>query len=138
MNEQEIEPLFAIERFPYRARALGRVGHCLLEVFRGPDALLAVATERFDNPGPSITNSAEGLWGSVKLLFERRGIAEGAPVRTFERYDRGPGDVTIDEVRPGPAGPEWRRLADPALLAAFERAAGRDFPVSSHGAAPRP
>jgi hypothetical protein len=50
---------------------LGRLCRCDLYVYRDGDAAVVVASEREDNPGPSITNTYEdlatGVWEKLAL-----------------------------------------------------------------------
>jgi len=40
-----------------------------IEIYRSDDKHLVIATERSDNPGPSVTNGAEYLWPSILKQF---------------------------------------------------------------------
>jgi hypothetical protein len=64
-----------IDRFPFRGIWSRQECVCKLEVFQaregqGPWVYAAMATELDDNPGASITNTAEKLWGAVATSLE--------------------------------------------------------------------
>lgn len=65
-----------------------------MEVFRTPDGqIVAVATERADNPGSSISASAPRLWAQVTQSFEGWG-----QLRCIERYTGGGSALRLDEM----------------------------------------
>src|SRR5438093_12008457 len=55
-----------IDRFTYRTRWVRPKGYCTIEATKLPDdRVVVIATERMDNPGPSITNEVEYLATAV-------------------------------------------------------------------------
>ena len=90
----ELELLVAFERFPYPGLGPYQKAFCLLEVFRTPDGhIVAVATERMDNPGLSISASAHKVWAQVSRCF-----AGWGQLRYVERWAGGGSDLRLDEM----------------------------------------
>jgi len=124
----ELELLVAFERFPYPGLGPYQKAFCLLEVFRTPDGhIVAVATERMDNPGASVTNAAEKLWAQVARHLEGWG-----KLRCVERYVDGDG-VRLDEVVIVDGRATWSPLFDaPSLEAALLTQSGQFDRVASY------
>src|SRR5438270_9220990 len=58
-------------------------------ILRGLKPTVAIAIQRRDNPGASITNAAEQLWPTVAATWENMAPAEAGPARelvTIEHY----------------------------------------------------
>ncbi len=85
-----------VEIFTYKIGGFGtRTSTCKVTSWRHGDNVIAVATETSDNPGPSVTNSAEDLW---RAWCEQHGHKIGDVVK-FEHYPRSIGfDLTLDGV----------------------------------------
>ncbi len=107
-------------RFEYRT-GLATLSVCRLRVYESWAGMVLLASELADNPGPSITNSAEAL---ATALAERYGIDAGRAV-FIEHYDQASyrglrREPTFDAVSFTWAGgralmPRWSRLSEADL-----------------------
>lgn len=76
-----------------------------------PNLVVVIATELDDNPGPSITNNAEGVHANIELVWRDALVIEHYPPRSG-RYSW---DETFDLVTIRDGRPVWHRL-DPDLV----------------------
>ncbi len=103
-------------RFEYRTGGFAARSVCRLRVYESWAGTILLASELADNPGPSITNSAEAL---ATALAERYRLDAGHAV-FIEHYDQAsyrglPREPTYDAVSFTWAGgrataPRWKRL----------------------------
>ena len=123
MNDPSL--VVAIERFPFPGWGSAR-SYCLLEVFSWEDGqILVVASERADNPGPSITNAVEPLWALVDTY-----LASFAPFRRFEHYIQPAiNSDTICEVLMADGQVTWQPVAEPEIEGFLRGASGRVYQV---------
>ena len=108
-------------RFKYRTGGLAALSVCRLRIYERWAGVILLASELADNPGPSITNSAEAL---ATALAERYGIDGGRAV-FIEHYDQAsyrglPSEPTFDAVsftwtRGRASLPRWSRLSEADL-----------------------
>lgn len=103
-------PVTDLRSWRYPARFGRGWGVCRLRVWDVPEVVghVAVVTELDDNPGPSVTNSAEDI---VPLL----GVSWPGPLVVFEHYPADPASTLrwarkgrVDWVRLTDAGPVWK------------------------------
>lgn len=87
-------PVYTINRWQYESAAGAGFGTCRLRIWEAPGTgIVAVVTELDDNPGASITNSAEQIIGALRALYP------GYEVTVFEHYPAIPGSTL-----------KWRQL----------------------------
>ncbi len=84
----------ADERFTFKAWPYGRESVCHLRAWVHDGRTVAVTSELADNPGPSVTNGAEGLharlvarFGPSVIHVEHYGPAAYGSPRDRDRYD---------------------------------------------------
>jgi hypothetical protein len=97
-------------RLDYRG-GNGLRGHCRFRVFATVVGIVAVLTERADNPGPSVTNSLE------QVVAEASKVMGWNPDQVFwiEHYgkdSRGgqPGPDTFDRIQLQAGAPRWESM----------------------------
>lgn len=124
MSATSVDLLTDTPRWAYPTPGFpGKTGECRLRLWRVVDdsygngkAYVAVVTELDDNPGASVTNSAESIYAALcEALADEYGVDERTTVRLIEHYPRGSvaRTDTYDEVTfhlPSGTRPSWTRL----------------------------
>ncbi len=76
------------EEFSYRLPGQNTDSKCDLRFYRGQDKQIIILTELKDNPGASITNSAEYLYAQLKdFLLKKYSIELAEDVILIEHYE---------------------------------------------------
>lgn len=109
--QNHIEPLND-EYVEYAAEPYGKRKPCIrVRVYEGPHGRVALATEPFNNPGASITNTAEYAVAAIQQRF-------GSDVQVIEHYPyRRPEEETFDLLSVVDGQPDWKPLTRAQAIA---------------------
>lgn len=125
------------KKFYHKYATFGEDAVCHIQVIGGGGARpVVLCSELADNPGPSVTNSAEHLQASLSMrLLGDPLIPPGKPPLFVEHYDcatvygQDDNEVTYDQVYLNESGAHWVRFKDLDELARVSGYPPEDFLV---------